>query len=774
MIVLVARDLAAADALMTALEERGATVELTSTREVARTARAVAPDVVAVLDEQGAEVRAALARDPLVCTVPVDDTPASDAGLHAAALVELASRGPERAGLGLAPAGDTLGARIGHALAPHASGVFSVRDSSRAGGVAVLPSPRQDALSALLERMRPLAARGERVTVSFLETTGGKLHSLPPAAPVARGMPDGTRIVLLSLSGANNDPLVERLALAGAEVVAVEAGGTGVGRARALAPDVILADEDVLDDPEAPALTALLSDPRLSWSTVVALPHTLLAGTVDARALARIEAAVHDAVAADHEITRLAERRDAFHVRLDATGPLRLLRALARARTHLRASVTAEAIQVDVELDDGLVVGAQARGAAGEVAQGHAALATLFTLPSGRVRVAPWSGTRSIDVMAPVEDAVRVAMRERPRIRSSWRPRTSDRPAVVAPASEVVAQLEARLSSRPDPPPPPTSEPVFAGPTPRPRERRSSPTPATVEHRSVDRDSSPPQPAFFSTASSPRPPKPVDDPSAPLDVAALEASALEAPALEASALEASAPSTQAAAPSLADRLEPAAPSAVSSPRPRASSSRAWAYVAILAGLALLVPVALRLRSPPPPSSAAIDARSLEAAFERAEAEAEVYAPAAAARAAERALQAAPPATTDTASAAPRPALDAATLEGMITRGNFARHRGALDLAARYYGDVVAADPANGRALAGLARVHQLRGDLPEATRWARVLLDAHPDHPANYVLLADLLIAAGDTLGARAILEDVTRRYPRNEAARARLDSLDR
>jgi tetratricopeptide (TPR) repeat protein len=138
----------------------------------------------------------------------------------------------------------------------------------------------------------------------------------------------------------------------------------------------------------------------------------------------------------------------------------------------------------------------------------------------------------------------------------------------------------------------------------------------------------------------------------------------------------------------------------------------------------------------------------------------------------------PPPTTAaaapiTAVPVPRGALDGATIDGMIDRGNFARNHGDLDLAARYYEDVLASDATNGRALAGLARVHQMRGDLPAATRVARELVEAHRDHPANHVLLADLLIAQGRNDEARTILEGVVRNFGRSEAARERLRTLE-
>ena len=83
-------------------------------------------------------------------------------------------------------------------------------------------------------------------------------------------------------------------------------------------------------------------------------------------------------------------------------GPLRLLRALARTRQHVRLRAVHPSVTVEIELEDAFVIGGEARGAAGEMAHGHAALATLLALPSARVLCEPWSGSRLMDVVAPL------------------------------------------------------------------------------------------------------------------------------------------------------------------------------------------------------------------------------------------------------------------------------------------------------------------------------------------------------------------------------------
>jgi tetratricopeptide (TPR) repeat protein len=183
-------------------------------------------------------------------------------------------------------------------------------------------------------------------------------------------------------------------------------------------------------------------------------------------------------------------------------------------------------------------------------------------------------------------------------------------------------------------------------------------------------------------------------------------------------------------------------------------------------------------SPPPPTpvEAAPEGADLAAAFDAVEQEAEADVATEETAETERAADA-PPATVaalDTLAPSRPVALDGATIDNMILHGNFARSQGQYDQAVRYFSDVIASDATNGRALAGLTRTYQERGDFAEAARVARLMLDAHPDHPANFVLLADLLDARGDHDGAIAVLEDVTYRFPRYAPGQERLDAFRR
>ncbi len=742
--MLVANDRASSSALARALEACGVSAELASPGEVAQKARASAPAIVAALDGTADEVRSALARDPLTRVIFVDEEVRASADAHASALVALAASAPDRVGAGSWPVGGTLVECIDRALAPHACGLLSVRSADRSGAVLLAGALALASIERMLERVRPLAARGDRVSVAFHESARGSFHDLRSVAPRVHGRLEGRRVVLLSESRVSAEDLGQALAADGANMLAIDPGGTGVGRARALAPDVIVADEELLDDLQSPATSALRGDTRLSWAAIVAVPREVLAlqvpGAVD---VAHIVSGVHAALEADAELTRIAATGETRHARLEATGPLRLLRALARAGANVRTSIVHAAATVEVELEEGLVVGAQARGRGGETAGGHAALATLLTFPSGRVHIEPAGARRFIDIMASLDDAIAVALRERPRIRVASHASARDVEPARADASEVVRLLEARL------------ETARAA-----RGRAPFVAAATVAERAV-LPTEPPPPAM-------------DDASAPLHIAALDPDATRPPPV----LE---PRADGREQSLADLLEPTTPEAAAPPpAPPPSRSerrgRALAWVALVVALTSVVALAYRASRPTPILEEVLEEDTLSAAFDEADTEAEADVPREAAAEAERAI-ARPPSTlapsagATTSAAAP---LDVATIDAMILRGNFARHHGDPDLAARYYRDVLAADPTNARALVGLARVLEMRGDLVEATRVARTLRDTHGDHPANHVLLADLLLAQGDRVGARTILEDVTSRFPRNEPARERLRALDR
>jgi DNA-binding response OmpR family regulator len=114
----------------------------------------------------------------------------------------------------------------------------------------------------------------------------------------------------------------------------------------------------------------------------------------------------------------------------------------------------------------------------------------------------------------------------------------------------------------------------------------------------------------------------------------------------------------------------------------------------------------------------------------------------------------------------------ARIEYLIDRANFRRRHGEPAGAATDYEAVLRVESTNARALAGLARLNLDRGHGSEAVGYARRLTRSHPSQPANFVLLGDCLLAAGDRGAAIRAFQDALRLSPSYRTARERIAGL--
>jgi len=210
----------------------------------------------------------------------------------------------------------------------------------------------------------------------------------------------------------------------------------------------------------------------------------------------------------DESLTqRVREMTEPLDVRLETTGPTRLLRSVARARVTVHVTVRHRRGSIEIDLAEGLVVGARGEvlpdtaGGATQKVEGAMALAVWLALGMGRVRIERRDAPAVANVMSPVDDAIAAADHETPVLVPSIPPPAgppSIRPPTPAmgvsrpppsgqtDARALVTQLESLLDRLRHTLPPGSlevpSETVAAlaaaakGPTPP----RKDPTPAAV------------------------------------------------------------------------------------------------------------------------------------------------------------------------------------------------------------------------------------------------------------------------------------------------------
>ncbi len=475
------------DALADALERHRLMVESVPTERAVDAAFAAAPDLVVLIgdaaSDAGQAVLARLGQSPATATVPVvllaDDAALDrrlDAFRHGVVAVvprtasadgmarrvaEVARELPERAGEATGELGEATVDELVELFSQQLrTGILSVTtgDSSQASAQVVLRAgrPVTEAIEELVERLRPLVqGQSGPLRYEFHESTSARLSLLDEESePEDTSLLAGRRILLIEQNPARADVLVQELRAHGALVVVADGEGTGLERARALDPEVVVIDGSGVHGWALPTLRALRRDPRLRWASLLVVDGAELWPAQDRGPdLARLAASLKPLVRPARELAERAAREATFDTRLEVIGPSRMLRALTGTGLGLRVSVGHPRARVEVDLAEALVAGARALapGKAAPIAEGPAALAALLALGSGRVRVERKDAPAAANVMAPVDDALAAAARERPPIKASVPPPASSEPpatvssATGADAEKLVGRLEELL-----------------------------------------------------------------------------------------------------------------------------------------------------------------------------------------------------------------------------------------------------------------------------------------------------------------------------------------
>jgi CheY-like chemotaxis protein len=496
-----------ADALSAALAQRGLSTDSTSIDELVQRAYVEAPDLIVLIGDGardgGRKALAALAKNAGTAAIPVALVADSaqlgakiDAFKHgvvavvprtasvdelATNLATLARELPERPGQlagGLAEASvDELVELLSEELR---SGILSVGMGEGAGSAQVVleaDRPLSEVVGELVAKLRPLVGTPDAGPLSyeFYETPAARIGSLDLELP-RDGVSDvlqDRRLLLIGENAARSDLLVQELRAAGAQVVVADGEGTGLARARLLDPEVAIVDGRTDHSWSLPALRALRRDGRLRWASLLMADSAQLWRGKEPNVV-RLAASIAPLVAHDLELAERAQAEPSFDTRLEVIGPSRLLRALDSTGLGLRVRLTHPRVAVEIDLSEGLVVGASATLPGSKVPiEGTAALATFCSLSSGRVQVERKDAPATTNVMTPLSLALSAAESESPLVAPSLPPpRMSDPPARPAPsdsadAARVVNRLEELLTR--------LDQAVSKGQN---RARRLSPTPA--------------------------------------------------------------------------------------------------------------------------------------------------------------------------------------------------------------------------------------------------------------------------------------------------------
>lgn len=448
------------DGLTATLGTMGVQVERATTADGVQVAAAVAPDVIVLVgdaaDVTRSDVLLRLHKSRLAATIPVAVLTGEQGLLEqrlrayeggAAAVLPRTASVHETAQriVGLVDSLPSESAQGGGGQVGEASldefvqmlgtelrnGILSVRAKEGDDIRLVLGEGRDVAklVNAFVARMKQHVSSAEVVQYELIQQPKGTLSLLDSDLVDDDSVPSlqGVGIVLADEDVVRVDAVSQALRELGARVVVSDLSGASLDRARELDPVAFIIGEEEVQGRGFQAAQTMRSHPRLRWAGTVALKWDEVWKTGDPSArVERLAGAIAKLTKPEEEFRAKLESGKGFDSRLEFMGPARLLRALAADPRSRRLVAQTRDIRVQVDVAEGLIVGAKAMRVGKGSAQGANALAVLLRLRRARLKIAPLDVPEVANVMAPVDEALNQAS-----------------PAVkVAPASEADARTD--------------------------------------------------------------------------------------------------------------------------------------------------------------------------------------------------------------------------------------------------------------------------------------------------------------------------------------------
>ncbi|MGC4090968.1 MAG: response regulator [Polyangiaceae bacterium] len=435
-------------ALKVALTRHRVHVESATLEQAVETVVVAAPDLILLAGEAardtGTGLLTKLTSSPVSSVIPVvllGDDSALGARLrafrHGATAViprsasidaiaetigKLAREIPERGGNVLGEVGEATLEEFVNALTNELrSGILSVDAGEEKTPVRlVLGSGRPLAafIDEFVKRAQSHVVRAEPLRYEFDDRAGGTVQLLPEESRGSEPPPSnikGLRLLLADSNPARADVVAQELRSRGAEVAvgALEPSEPEMLRLRQLDPEVIVIGEKELQGSGYALLRRLKRDTRLRWASLLVVRWEELSGpTLGVPAVDRLTGPLATLAEADRGLCDRAELGGAFDARLEVNGPARCLRALAESGRSLRLSVHNARLKVEVDISDGLLVGATASSPTGEHWEGAEALSAFLMVSSGRIHVEPTVQPATTNLMSEVDAALALAESE--------------------------------------------------------------------------------------------------------------------------------------------------------------------------------------------------------------------------------------------------------------------------------------------------------------------------------------------------------------------------
>ncbi|MDH3655484.1 MAG: hypothetical protein OEN21_14545 [Myxococcales bacterium] len=434
-------------ALGEALRRHGISVAASATAELEQAVRVYAPDMVVLIGDAairgGENVVRRMAENRATDVLPVavvsNDAVLKDesrdfrsgavavvprgAGADSIArqLAELADEVPRRPGFVTGGLDESnLQELLDLVCDETKTGILSVRSPKGVldGMPFVIETERSSAdhTQQVLDRLREAVADDEPLEYEFHETTGGRLSTLPSAAPprnVDLKALYGSRVVVLDSNELRAEKLATVLSSRGVQIAAADFSTAVIPRIREVDPQVVVLDSSAVGGQGVEFVRAMRKDPQLRWASMLVVRWEDFWPTSESDAepdLPQLAGRLLPMIDQDAEQARRAENEVDFDTRLELIGPGRLLRALGSVPGVRRVSISGSRRNVDVDIADNSIVGAYATLDEGtkQTLQGIPALLALWGLNAGRVSVREQDLPSVANIMMPVDEALGV------------------------------------------------------------------------------------------------------------------------------------------------------------------------------------------------------------------------------------------------------------------------------------------------------------------------------------------------------------------------------
>ena len=268
----------------------------------------------------------------------------------------------------------------------------------------------------IVDRLREAVADAGPLEYEFHETSGGRLSTLPSAAPprnVDLKALYGSRVVVLDSNELRAEKLATVLSSRGVQIAAADFSTAVIPRIREVDPQVVVLDSSAVGGQGVDFVRAMRKDPQLRWASMLVVRWEDFWPTSESDAepdLPQLASRLLPMIDQDAEQARRAKNEVDFDTRLELIGPGRLLRALGSVPGVRRVSISGGKRNIDVDIADNSIVGAYATLDEGtkQTLQGIPALLALWGLNAGRVSVREQDLPSVANIMMPVDEALGV------------------------------------------------------------------------------------------------------------------------------------------------------------------------------------------------------------------------------------------------------------------------------------------------------------------------------------------------------------------------------